>query len=494
MMELTPLVGLGILIAGVLFYLVYSQSGQKISETALAKLDTRMDEQGKRGDALAAQLAETSRVTQDVVRSLDQDLRAQQTTTQQTLIQQLADSKHAHQRAIHDLQEAQLLRFSELQQQLEQRHTGTFKTLQTTLQNSVDRSERQFAQALERNAKDLGKRMDALTESTDKRLFEISGQVDKRLSEGFEKTVATFADVQKRLELIDAAQKRITELSTSVVSLQEVLADRTSRGTFGEVQLLGLISNVLPEASYRMQHTLSNGKCVDCMLFLPEPTGPVPIDSKFPLENYRLKADPKLAQADRDAAEKKFARNVATHIKDIADKYILPGETADFAIMFVPAEAIFSDIHNQHPQLVEQANRSRVFITSPTTLWAILTTAGAVLKDAATREQVGIIQEHLRMLGGDFKRFQDRMDHLAQHIDQAHRDVDLVHKSARKISSRFTKIERLELGDSEPPALDNPEPPAIAKAAAAGAGGPLGQHVSQHGPDDPSGSDSALVS
>ena len=293
MMELTPLFGLAILAAGLLVYL---QSRQRVSETALAKLDSRMEEQGKRGDALARQLAESSRVTQDVVRGLDQGLREQQAAAQQTLLQQLADSKQDHQKAIHDLQEAQLRRFSELQQQLEQRHSDTYKTLRTTLQNSVDRSERQFAQALDRNAKDLGKRMEALTESTDKRLHEISGQVDKRLSEGFEKTVATFADVQKRLELIDGAQKRITELSTSVVSLQQVLADRTSRGTFGEVQLLGLISNVLPKANYRMQHTLSNGKCVDCMLFLPEPTGNVPIDSKFPLENYRLKADPNLAQ------------------------------------------------------------------------------------------------------------------------------------------------------------------------------------------------------
>ena len=470
MTEIVPLLGFAILAAALLFYL---QSRQRFSETALAKLDTRLDEQGKRGDALAAQLAGAGRATHEVVQRLDQDLREQHASAQQALSQQLAASKQDHQKAIHDLQEAQLRRFGELQQQLEQRHSDTYKTLQTTLQNSVDRSERQFAQALDRNAKDLGKRMDALTESTDKRLYEISGQVDKRLSEGFEKTVATFADVQKRLELIDDAQKRITELSTNVVSLQEVLADRTSRGTFGEVQLLGLVSNVLPESSYNMQHTLSNGKCVDCMLFLPEPTGKVPIDSKFPLENYRLKADPNLAHADRAAAEKEFARNVATHIKDIAGKYILPGETADFAVMFVPAEAIFSDIHNRYPQLVEQANRSRVFITSPTTLWAILTTAGAVLKDAATREQVHIIQEHLRKLAEDFTRFQTRMDNLAQHIDQAHRDVEQVHTSARKISSRFTKIECLELG--------NPEAPPLAKAAVAG----KGAHLPQNGADSP---------
>ena len=324
---------------------------------------------------------------------------------------------------------------------------------QGTLQSSADRVQDQVATALARNADQLGRRMEGLTESTDKRLLEIGGVVDRRLSEGFEKTAATFGEVQKRLALIDEAQKNITELSTSVVSLQEILADRTSRGTFGEVQLQGLIRNVLPERSYRMQHKLSNDKIVDCMLFLPDPSGHVPIDSKFPLENFRRMTNTDLPQSEREAARKTFARDVTAHIDDIAAKYIIPGETADAALMFVPAEAVFAEIHSQHPELVDKAHGARVWIVSPTTLWAVLTTAAAVLKDAATREQVNIIQEHLAKLGGDFRRFRDRLDNLAQHIDQAHRDVEQVHTSASKITSRFDKIERLELGNGGAQAL-----------------------------------------
>lgn len=447
---IVPLLILVVLAVGLLLYL---QSRQRETDRALSRLDTRLDEQGKRSETMASQLADHSRITEDVVRCLDRDLRTQQSESRQALLGELAGARQVQQQAIHELQEAQLSRFGELQQRLEQRHGETYKSLQGTLQSAVDRVEQHLADALARNTEDLSKRMTALTEATDKRLHEISGQVDKRLSEGFEKTVATFADVQKRLELIDVAQKRITELSSNVVSLQEVLADRTSRGTFGEVQLQALVSNVLPEAGYHMQYTLSNGRCVDCMLFLPEPTGKVPIDAKFPFENFRRKTDPNLGRSEREAAEKAFLRNVSTHIQDVAAKYILPGETADFAVMFIPAEAVFAEIHGSHPNLVEQAHRLGVMVASPTTLWAILTTAASVLKDAATREQVNILQEHLRRLGEDFGRFQTRMDHLAQHIDQAHRDVELVHTSARKITKRFDKIERLELGDDDTPAL-----------------------------------------
>jgi DNA recombination protein RmuC len=319
--------------------------------------------------------------------------------------------------------------------------------------------------------------MQSLTQSTDKQLQEISGQVERRLSEGFEKTTETFHNVLTRLQLIDEAQKKIMELSSSVVSLQEVLADRTSRGTFGEVQLHALVSNVLPEASYQMQYTLSNGKVVDCILFLPEPSGKVPIDSKFPLENYRRMLSPELGEEERKAAEKNFARDVRLHVQDVASKYILQGETAQAALLFIPAEAVFAEIHSRYPDLVEEAHRAHVMMTSPTTLWAILTTAGAVLKDAATRKQVHIIQEHLTLLSRDFERFQERMSALARHIRQANEDADLVNTSARKISSRFGKIERLELENPETARADAPllpfesDEPEEEQADAAAAGG-----------------------
>ena len=423
-------------------FMFYLMTRQREMEGAFARFDARLDEQGKRGQALAEQLSGQARNSEEVVRRLDQDMR-----------EQLAHSREGQQQAAHQLQEALSGRFGELKEGVERQHGESYRSLQTTLQSSADRVQDQVATALARNADELGRRMEGLTESTDKRLLEIGGLVDKRLSDGFEKTAATFGEVQKRLALIDEAQKNITELSTSVVSLREILADRTSRGTFGEVQLQGLVRNVLPERSYRMQQKLSNDKIVDCMLFLPEPSGHVPIDSKFPLENFRRMTDTDLPQSEREAARKTFAKDVAAHIDDIASKYIIPGETADAALMFVPAEAVFAEIHSRHPELVDKAHGARVWIVSPTTLWAVLTTAAVVLKDAATREQVNVIQEHLTKLGVDFRRFRDRLDNLAQHIDQAHRDVEQVHTSAGKITSRFDKIERLELGNGGAQAL-----------------------------------------
>ena len=329
------------------------------------------------------------------------------------------------------------------------RQLESMKLQQENLTQGMAEVRKQVTEALIQNGNDLGKKVDALTRSTDDRLKEISAQVDKRLNEGFEKTTATFADVVKRLVLIDEAQKKITELSTNVVSLQEVLADKRSRGAFGEVQLNSLVRNVMPESSFAFQHTLSNGTRVDCMLFLPEPSGSIGIDSKFPLESFRKMTDIECAEADRLVAEKQFKKDIKKHIKDIADKYIISGETSDGAVMFIPAEAVFAEIHAHHYDLVEEAQRARVWLVSPTTLMAVLTTARAVLKDSATRKQVHLIQEHLVALAKDFSRFQTRMDNLSKHIEQASRDVSDVNTSARKISSRFERIEKVELVDEE---------------------------------------------
>jgi DNA recombination protein RmuC len=312
---------------------------------------------------------------------------------------------------------------------------------------------KQVTEALLQHADDLGKRVQGLTETTDQRLKEISGQVEKRLSEGFEKTTETFSQVLIHLTRIDEAQKKITELSSSVVSLQEVLSDKRSRGAFGEVQLNALVRNVMPESGFSLQHTLSNGRRADCLLFLPDPTGNVVIDAKFPLESYQRMMDDTQSESERLQAQRQFRQDIRKHIDDIASKYIIEGETSDGAVMFIPAEAVFAEIHAHFPDLVEEAFRRRVWLVSPTTMMAILTTARAVLKDAATREQVHIIQEHLRELSKDFGRFQSRMDKLATHISQAHTDVNNVNISARKITGRFEKIERVELQDEAKPEL-----------------------------------------
>lgn len=376
------------------------------------------------------------------------------------LDERLAELRLEQQASASQLREELRRILGEHDARFEQRQGEAIKHLAEILQGGMTNLQKQVGEHLSRHGDELGKRMDGLTQKTDLRLQEIGGQVEKRLAEGFEKTTQTFGDILKRLALIDEAQKKITELSTNVVGLQEVLADKRSRGAFGEVQLNALIRNVLPEGSFSMQHTLSNKCIADCVLFLPPPTGAVAIDSKFPLESYRRMTAIGTADSERKAAERQFKLDIQKHVDDIAGKYIIPGETSDGAVMFIPAEAVFAEIQAHHPDLVDRAYAARVWMVSPTTLMAILNTARAVLKDAATREQVHIIQEHLGFLAKDFERFEERMDALAKHIKQAHDDVDNVNISAKKIASRFQKIERAELtdGSAEAPgiAVDDP--------------------------------------
>lgn len=365
----------------------------------------------------------------------------------------LADGRLAQQRESAQLREALEAALTRHREVAEQNQRDALRGQQEALTSGMAAMAKQVSEAFRVSSDELGKRVEGLTRTTDGRLKEISGQVERRLAEGFEKTTETFTRVLEHLTRIDEAQKRITELSTNVVSLQEVLTDKRSRGAFGEVQLAALVRNVMPEGSFRFQHTLSTGARVDCLLSLPEPTGNVPIDAKFPLESFQAMMDTDAPETERARAARQFRLDIRKHIRDIADKYQVPGETADGAVMFLPAEAIFAEIHAHFPGLVEEAQRARVWLVSPTTLMAVLTTARAVLKDEATRKQVHIIQDHLRKLSEDFARFRQRMDKLAVHIRQAHDDVRQVNTSAKKISSRFQDIDQVEL----PPPESEPE-------------------------------------
>jgi len=396
-------------------------------------------------EAEAEQAERRAYASQELLRSLDKTLHQDQADTRERLAQQLGEIQTRQMATLFELREQIQSNISAHETHFEQRQIKVLKTLQEALQTGIREIQRQVTDALSRSTEDLGKHFTRLTEVTDQRLKEITGQVEKRLSDGFEKTTATFADVLKRLALIDEAQKKLTELSGSVVSLQEVLADKRSRGAFGEVQLAALIRNLLPESNFALQHTLSNKKVADCVLFLPPPTGTVAIDAKFPLESYQRMTDYSLGDADRRVAERQFKQDVRKHIQDIAGKYIIPGETAEGAVMFIPAEAVFAEIQAHHPDVVEYAWNVRVWMVSPTTMMAVLNTARAVVKDAATREQIHTIQQHLQSLSQEFGRFQTRMENLARHIRQAGKDVEEAHTSARKITERFGKIERVEL-------------------------------------------------
>ena len=293
----------------------------------------------------------------------------------------------------------------------------------------------------------LTQSIESLTKAVDGRLEQIGGKVSERLDEGFKKTNQTFVDVMARLATIDEAQKKIDGLTTNVVSLQELLGDKRSRGAFGEVQLEALVRNVLPVNSFAMQYTFENGTRADCALFLPDPTGTVAVDSKFPLENYHRMFDSKLSDIEQLAAEKQFKSDVRKHVDDIANKYIISNVTSDGAVMFIPAEAVFAELHAYHNDVIEYAMNKRVWVVSPTTLMAVLNTARAVLKDVETRKQVHVIKEELGKLSKDFGRFDQRMKKLADNIRQAHENAQEVHISSQKISNRFAQIERVELAN-----------------------------------------------
>jgi len=337
---------------------------------------------------------------------------------------------------------------------LSQTRETVLEKLHTTLAEQ-GKAEQELIQSTMRNATlQLTASIEALTKSVDGRLELIGGKVSERLDEGFKKTNQTFIDVMARLATIDEAQKKIDGLTTNVVSLQELLGDKRSRGAFGEVQLEALVRNVLPVNSFAMQHTFENGTRADCALFLPEPTGVVAVDSKFPLENYHRMLDNKLSDAEKLLAEKQFKLDVKKHVDDIATKYIISNVTSDGAVMFIPAEAVFAELHAYHADVIEYAMNKRVWVVSPTTLMAVLNTARAVLKDVETRKQVHVIKEELGKLSKDFGRFDLRMKKLADNIRQAHENAQDVHISSQKISQRFAQIERVELTKNTPDLLD----------------------------------------
>lgn len=325
----------------------------------------------------------------------------------------------------------------------------TQQLISDTMQKQMTDVREQMSHSFKQHASSLTSHLQLLTEEIRTHLHSLTQQVHTKLTEGFEKTSSTFIDVVKRLTIIDEAQKKITELSSHVVSLQDILVDKKARGAFGEVQLSTLISNMIPSTHFQMQYTLSNQKRADCILFLPEPSGNIVIDAKFPLETYQRLINTDAMSIEVKSLQQQFRQDIQKHIKDIAEKYIIPTETTDGAMMFIPAESIFAEIHANYPDLIALSQRLKVWLVSPSTLMAVLTTAKAVLKDDATRKQVHIIQKHLHALADDFQRFEKRMDKLSKHIDLAHQDVNEVNTSARKITSRFQKIESVDINLEE---------------------------------------------
>jgi DNA recombination protein RmuC len=296
---------------------------------------------------------------------------------------------------------------------------------------------------------ELGGRLQQTQSGLNERLDSVSKRLADGLAQQTEKTGDTLKTLHERLAVIDAAQKNITDLSHQVVGLQDILSNKQARGAHGQTQMENLVRDALPPSAYQFQAKLSNGRMADCLLKLPNPPGGIVIDSKYPLERYRAfrgAAD----EAQRSEALRAFGADVLKHVRDISEKYIVAGETAESALMFLPSEAVYAELHASLPEVVDKSYRARVWIVSPTTLMATLNTVRSVLKDARMREQAGVIQAEVLRLLGDVGRLDQRVDNLQNHFRLATKDIDEIQISSRKISARGDKIESMQLEDESP--------------------------------------------
>ena len=290
--------------------------------------------------------------------------------------------------------------------------------------------------------------MQSQERAVSQKLEERLADLGQRFGEGMEKSrvsqQTSLGELKERLVRIDAAQKNIEELSSQVVGLQDILSNKQARGAFGEVQLADLVKSIMPPNFYSFQATLSGGRRVDCLLNLPYPPGPIAIDAKFPLESYRLLVDAE-SDRDRNQARKSLATDVLKHVSDISEKYIVPGETAESALLFLPSEAVYAELHANLPEVVEKSWKSKVWVVSPTTLMATLNTIRAILKDSQMREQAHVIQREIMVLLQDVGRLDGRVGKLENHFRQAEDDLRQIRVSTEKITKRGNKIEEIEL-------------------------------------------------
>ena len=291
--------------------------------------------------------------------------------------------------------------------------------------------------------KNINENFEKLSQKIENRLDAMNMKVEERLSKGFEETTKTFGNVLERLSKIDEAQKKIEALSSNVVSLQDILTDKKSRGIFGEIQLYQILSSVFGEKNdklYQKQYKLSNGTIVDSIIFTPEPLGNIAVDSKFPLENYRKMYNNDLSQIERENARKDFVTDLKKHIDAMSSKYIIKNETSEQAILFLPAEAIFAEINAYHTDIIEYAYKKNVRIASPTTLVSVLTVIQVMMTNLERDKYANIIQQELEKLNVEFTRYRTRWDNLQKDIEKVSKDVKEINTTSNKISKRFTEI------------------------------------------------------
>lgn len=297
-------------------------------------------------------------------------------------------------------------------------------------------------------AETLGTRQTEMSQTLNQRLDGMSQRIGETLTEQTRSTHENLSRLQERLAVIDAAQGNIQDLAKDVVGLQAILSNKQTRGAFGQARMEILIADALPAGAFQLQPTLSNGYRPDCTIKMPNNAPPLVIDAKFPLEAWNaIKADE--TPETKRAAVQQFRRDMEVHIRDVAEKYLIRGETQDTAFIFVPSESIFADIHQHFEYLVQRAHRARVVIVSPSLLMLSVQVIQSVLKDQRMREQAHLIQGEVALLMDDVRRLDDRTRKLQAHFGLAQKDVDMMLISSDKVLARGQKIEGLDFSPTE---------------------------------------------
>lgn len=291
----------------------------------------------------------------------------------------------------------------------------------------------------------------AMLQLMENRLADVQRQMHETLHGSASRTARSLGALHERLETIDRAQEKIEKLSGNVLSLQDILSNKQTRGAFGEIQLHDIVQKALPRDSYTMQATLSNGRRADCLVHLPKPPGPIAIDAKFPLEAYEALRRATTPRETQEAAQL-LRTALRGHIRAIAERYILEGETAEGALMFLPSEAVYAELHANFPEVVREGFAARVWIVSPTTCMATLNTMRAVLKDARMREQAGAIRKELSMLYADIDRLGTRVENLDRHFHQAAKDIEEIRISSDKARKRAGRLDNFDFEELAPEA------------------------------------------
>ncbi|WP_114286323.1 DNA recombination protein RmuC [Candidatus Halocynthiibacter alkanivorans] len=374
-------------------------------------------------------------------------------------VQSLSDGQHQLAGGLRHVSETQTTSQANMSKLMETRLTD----VQLNLSDNLARVQRNMADSLSQVQLSMKESLSDVQLKTGKNLAEMQEKMNATLHGSAKQTVTSLTALQERLATIDKAQENIEKLSGNVLSLQDILSNKQTRGAFGEIQLNDIVIKAMPSDSFTMQATLSNGKRADCLIHLPNPPGPIAIDSKFPLEAYEAL---RKASNDREVKEANAALRTAIrkHIKDISEKYIIEGETADGALMFLPSEAVYAELHSNFPELVREGFAARVWIVSPTTCMATLNTMRAILKDARMREQAGAIRKELGLLSSDVDRLGTRVENLDRHFGQAAKDIADIRISADKAGRRAKRLDNFDFEEIAPEVAQNVVPISVPKS------------------------------